>query len=58
LTSPSRIAAIVATPLLFTYIVVAPPVPSAGVYPERLVPGLVFGVIVLGIGLWVEPDSA
>jgi len=53
----SRIAAMVATPLLFAYIIVAPPVPSAGVYPERLVPGLVFGVVVLVIGLLVEPEA-
>jgi len=53
----SPIALIVATPLLFAYIVVAPPVPSAGVYPERIVPGLLFGLVVLGLGLWVEPDD-
>lgn len=57
MTSLSRLAAIVSTPLLFAYIVVAPPVASADVYPERLVPGLLFGLVVLGIGLWVEPGD-
>lgn len=51
-----RLLSMVAVPLLFGFVFVHPAVPSAGVYPERFVPGLLFGLVVLGIGLLVEPD--
>ena len=57
MTSVSRLLSMVATPLLFGYVAYSPPIPSAGTYPERVVPGLLFGVILLGIGLVVEPDD-
>ena len=53
----NRTLAKVATPLLFGFIFVHPAVPSAGVYPERFVPGVLFGLIVLAVGLHVEPDD-
>ncbi|WP_181685810.1 hypothetical protein [Halorhabdus salina] len=57
MTDLSRVLAIIATPLLFGYIWYHPPVPSAGPDAARIVPGLVFGVFILAIGLFVEDDG-
>lgn len=57
MTSLSRLASIVATPLLFGWIAYHPPY-VGGFYPSRIVPGLLFGVMVLGVGLLVEGGDA
>jgi hypothetical protein len=52
-----RAFAIVGTPLLFGFVFYHPAVPSAGTYPERFIPGVLFGIVVLAVGLYVEPDA-